>query len=149
MHCVLSTDTATHDVTYQSVMKLLTNEGQPGSLEDLPPIPTNFIYGHTAETTKKETKQIQFKHLSATTQYVPFFILLKFVQVHVVSPNVSGKNDVLSYELPQKGLKSKKLLLIMLFRRKCLYGERQKKYFHVKILIVVCPNRTCKNFENR
>ena len=64
------TDTATHDVTYQSVMKLLTNQGQPGSLEDLPPIPISFIYGKAAETTKKETKQIQFKHLSATPQYV-------------------------------------------------------------------------------
>ena len=51
-------------------MKLLTNQGQPGSLEDLPPIPTSFIYGHTAEATKKETKQIQFKHLSASPQYV-------------------------------------------------------------------------------
>ena len=46
-------------------------------------------------------------------------------------------------------LLSKNLPLIMVFRRKFLYGGRQKKYFHVKILIIVCPNRTCKNFENR
>ena len=24
-----------------------------------------------------------------------------------------------------------------------------ERYFHVKILILFCPNRTCKNFENR
>ena len=42
-------------------------------------------------------------------------------------------------------LKFKNLPLIMVFLRKFLYGGRQKNYFHVKILILVCPNR----FENR
>ena len=37
----------------------------------------------------------------------------------------------------------------MVFHRKFLYGGQQENYFHVKILILVCPNRTCKNFENR
>ena len=46
-------------------------------------------------------------------------------------------------------LKSENLPLIMVFRRKFSYGGRQKNYFPVKILILVCPNRTCKNFENR
>ena len=41
-------------------------------------------------------------------------------------------------------LLSKNLPLIMVFRRKFLYRGRQKKYFHVKILILVCPNRTYK-----
>ena len=45
-------------------------------------------------------------------------------------------------------VKSKNLPLIMFFHRKFLYVVRQKNYFHVKILILVCPNRTCKNFEN-
>ena len=46
-------------------------------------------------------------------------------------------------------LLSKKLSLIMDFRRKFLYGGQQKNYSHVKTLILVCPNRTCKNCENR
>ena len=46
-------------------------------------------------------------------------------------------------------LKSKNLPLIMVFLRNFLYWGRQKNYFHVKILILVCPNRTCKNFENQ
>ena len=62
------TDTATHDVTYQSVMKLITANGYPGTLEDLPPVPTTFIYGRSAERTKKETKQIQFKQLTSSHQ---------------------------------------------------------------------------------
>ena len=44
-------------------------------------------------------------------------------------------------------LKSKNLPLIMFFRTKFLYGGRQQNYFHVKILILVCPDRTCKRFE--
>ena len=44
--------------------------------------------------------------------------------------------------------KSKNLPLIMVFCRKFLYGGRQKKYFHVKIFILVCLNRTSKKFEN-
>ena len=44
---------------------------------------------------------------------------------------------------------AKNLTLIMVFHRKFLNWGRQKIYFHVKILILVCPNRTCKNFENR
>ena len=30
-----------------------------------------------------------------------------------------------------------------------LCGGRQETYFHVKIQIFVCSNRTCKKFENR
>lgn len=67
-NCRLPTDTATHDVTYQSVMKLVTNRGEPETLDNLPPIPAAFIYGRTAERTKKETKQIQFKQLSNPNQ---------------------------------------------------------------------------------
>ena len=26
---------------------------------------------------------------------------------------------------------------------------QEESYFHMKILVLVCPNRTCKNFENR
>lgn len=61
-------DTATHDVTYQSLMRLLASGGEAGSLLELPPIPDRFIFGHSAEELKKETKQIQFKQLS-TPQY--------------------------------------------------------------------------------
>lgn len=73
-------DTATHDVTYQSVMKLVTNQGKPGSLDDLPPIPSSFIYGQAAERTKKETKQIQFKQLSSPQQR---FVYIAIGQIHL------------------------------------------------------------------
>ena len=69
------TDTATHDVTYQSVMKLITANDEPGTLEDLPPIPTTFIYGRSAERTKKETKQIQFKQLTSSHQRLSIIII--------------------------------------------------------------------------
>ena len=59
------TDTATHDVTYQSLMRLLVDRGEPGSLAELPPIPDRFVFGRSAEELKKETKQIQFKQLCA------------------------------------------------------------------------------------
>lgn len=56
-------DTATHDVTYQSLIRLLVNHGESGSLQELPPIPERYIFGRSAEELKKETKQIQFKQL--------------------------------------------------------------------------------------
>ena len=46
-------------------------------------------------------------------------------------------------------VKFKHLPLIMVFRRKILCGGRSESYFHDEILILVCPNRTCKIFENR
>ena len=46
-------------------------------------------------------------------------------------------------------LKSKNLLLIIVYRKTFLYGGRQENYFHIKILILVCPNWTCKKFENQ
>ena len=46
-------------------------------------------------------------------------------------------------------LKSKNLPLIMVFRRKFLYGGRQENYFHVKILILVCSNMTCRKFAGK
>ncbi|XP_060597672.1 schlafen family member 13-like isoform X1 [Ruditapes philippinarum] len=64
-HCRLPTDTATHEVTYQSLLRLLVNHGEAGSLQELPPIPDRYIFGRSAEELKKETKQIQFKQLSA------------------------------------------------------------------------------------
>ena len=42
-------------------------------------------------------------------------------------------------------LLSKNLPLIMVFRKKFLYGGRQKNYFNVKILILVCPNGHLKD----
>ncbi|KAL4231483.1 platelet maturation [Mactra antiquata] len=63
-HCRLPTDTATHEVTYQSLLRLLVNHGEPGSLLELPPIPDKYEYGRCAEGLKKETKQIQFKQLA-------------------------------------------------------------------------------------
>ena len=41
-------------------------------------------------------------------------------------------------------LLSKNLPLIMVFRRKCLHGGRQKNQFYVKILILVCPKARIK-----
>jgi hypothetical protein len=41
------------------------NHGEAGSLQELPPIPDRYIFGRSAEELKKETKQIQFKQLSA------------------------------------------------------------------------------------
>ena len=64
-HCRLPTDTATHEVSYQSVMKLLQSKGEPYTIADLPPVPENFQYGHTNNKIKQETKQIQFKYLSS------------------------------------------------------------------------------------
>ena len=58
-------DTATHEVTYQSLLRLLVNHGEAGSLQELPPIPDTYIFGRSAEELKKETKQIQFKQLSS------------------------------------------------------------------------------------
>ncbi|XP_052252656.1 schlafen family member 13-like isoform X2 [Dreissena polymorpha] len=65
-HCILPTDTATHNVTYQSLMRLLVEHGDAGRLEELPPIPDRFVHGRSAEELKKETKQIQFKQLATT-----------------------------------------------------------------------------------
>ena len=45
-------------------------------------------------------------------------------------------------------LKFKNLPLVMVFNRKFLCGGQMQSYLHVKILIIVCPNRICKNFEN-
>ncbi|WAR21320.1 SLN13-like protein, partial [Mya arenaria] len=64
-HCRLPTDTATHDVTYQSLMRLLVERGEPGTLEDLPLVPDRYVFGRSASELKKETKQIQFKQLCA------------------------------------------------------------------------------------
>lgn len=64
-HCRLPTDTATHEVTYQSLLRLLVNHGEPGSLQELPPIPNRYVFGKSAEELKKETKQIQFKQLAS------------------------------------------------------------------------------------
>ena len=64
-HCRLPTETATHDVTYQSVVKLLTKSGECGSLQDLPAIPSEYVFRRTKEQLKQEGKQIQFKHLTA------------------------------------------------------------------------------------
>ncbi|OWF48453.1 schlafen family member 13-like [Mizuhopecten yessoensis] len=64
-YCRLPTDTATHEVSYHSAMKLLTATGEPSDLCDLPHIPTEYHYGQTHESLKQETKQIQFKQLSA------------------------------------------------------------------------------------
>lgn len=58
-------DTATHEVTYQSLLRLLVNRGEPGNLLELPPIPDHYEYGRCAEELKKETKQIQFKQLAS------------------------------------------------------------------------------------
>lgn len=63
-HCRLPTDTATHEVSYQSVMKLLQHKGEPCTVSHLPEIPDSFQYGHTDDKIKQETKQIQFKYLS-------------------------------------------------------------------------------------
>lgn len=63
-HCRLPTDTATHEVTYQSLLRLMVNHGEPGTLLELPPIPGKYEYGKVAEELKKETKQIQFKQLA-------------------------------------------------------------------------------------
>ncbi|CAC5380773.1 unnamed protein product [Mytilus coruscus] len=63
-HCRLPTDTATHEVTYHSVMKLLQQKGAPCTISDLPQIPENFQYARTDSKIKQETKQIQFKYLS-------------------------------------------------------------------------------------
>ena len=70
--------------------------------------------------------------------------------------HLNGKNcyvicraNLLENGQMREDLLSKNLPLIMVFRRKFLYGGRQKNYFNVKILILVCPNRTCKIFENR
>lgn len=65
-HCRLPTDTATHDVSYHSAMKLLTSSGDPSDLSDLPVIPTEYRYGQTHLSLKQETKQIQFKQLSSS-----------------------------------------------------------------------------------
>ena len=64
-HCRLPTDTATHEVSYHSVMKLLQHKGAPGTIVDLPPVPEHFQYGRTDSQFKQETKQIQFKYLSS------------------------------------------------------------------------------------
>ncbi|KAK3585478.1 hypothetical protein CHS0354_003326 [Potamilus streckersoni] len=64
-HSRLPTDTATHEVTYQSVLKLLTQKGEMNTLNELPQVPSVYNYGCTAEELKKETKQIQFKQLSS------------------------------------------------------------------------------------
>ncbi|XP_060064963.1 schlafen family member 13-like [Ylistrum balloti] len=64
-YCRLPTDTATHEVSYHSTMKLLKASGEPSDLCDLPHIPTEYCYGETHEFLKQETKQIQFKQLSA------------------------------------------------------------------------------------
>lgn len=63
-HSRLPTDTATHEVSYQSVIKLLQKEGPEKPLAALPPVPTDYYYGITHECLKQETKQIQFKQLS-------------------------------------------------------------------------------------
>lgn len=63
-HSRLPTDTATHEVSYQSVIKLLQKEGPEKPLAALPPVPTDYNYGITHECLKQETKQIQFKQLS-------------------------------------------------------------------------------------
>ena len=49
----------------------------------------------------------------------------------------------------EKDLMFKTLYVIISFRRKFLCGRRQISYLHIKVLIFVCPNRTCKTFENR
>ncbi|XP_061184332.1 schlafen family member 13-like [Saccostrea echinata] len=64
-HSRLPTDTATHEVSYQSVIKLLQRDESGKPLSALPSIPTNFQYGVTNEYLKQETKQIQFKQLSS------------------------------------------------------------------------------------
>ncbi|KAK6186067.1 hypothetical protein SNE40_008174 [Patella caerulea] len=63
-HSRLPTETATHDVSHRSVIKLLSKQGQPGLLSDLPPIPKEYYYLQTEESLKQEGKQIQFKSLS-------------------------------------------------------------------------------------
>ncbi|XP_069140967.1 schlafen family member 13-like [Argopecten irradians] len=64
-YCRLPTDTATHEVSYHSAMKILNSTSEPSDLNDLPLIPTDYKYGETHECLKQETKQIQFKQLSA------------------------------------------------------------------------------------
>ncbi|XP_033756520.1 schlafen family member 13-like [Pecten maximus] len=64
-YCRLPTDTATHEVSYHSAMKLLNSNGEPSDLSDLPHVPKEYHYGETHECLKQETKQIQFKQLSA------------------------------------------------------------------------------------
>ena len=64
-HCRLPTDTATHNVTYRSAVKLCKRQGPCDPLSSLPAIPTSFVYGRTEETLKQEGKQIQFKNLSS------------------------------------------------------------------------------------
>ncbi|XP_041370884.1 schlafen family member 13-like [Gigantopelta aegis] len=64
-HCRLPTETATHDVSYRSVVKLLTRAGECGSLSDLPAIPSEYAFRRTEDQLKQEGKQIQFKHLTS------------------------------------------------------------------------------------
>ncbi|XP_067657442.1 schlafen family member 8-like [Haliotis asinina] len=64
-HCRLPTDTATHEVSYQSAVKILSNTGEAGCLATLPPIPSSFQWKKTEETLKQEGKQIQFKMLTS------------------------------------------------------------------------------------
>ncbi|XP_046372103.1 schlafen family member 8-like isoform X2 [Haliotis rufescens] len=64
-HCRLPTDTATHEVSYRSALKILTNTGEVGYLKTLPPIPRSFQWKKTEDTLKQEGKQIQFKMLTS------------------------------------------------------------------------------------
>ncbi|KAK3095720.1 hypothetical protein FSP39_018052 [Pinctada imbricata] len=87
-HARLPTDTATHEVSYHSVIKLLRKEGRCCSLADLPPIPEHFFYGKTCEQMKQETKQIQFKQLSTPNN--PDSLMLPDRMSHMVSKYVSA-----------------------------------------------------------
>ncbi|XP_076461245.1 schlafen family member 13-like isoform X2 [Babylonia areolata] len=72
-HCRLPTDTATHNVTYASVAKLLSKTGEPSPLGELPPVLTEYRYRQVEDTLKQEGKQIQFKLLATTKDQAKTF----------------------------------------------------------------------------
>ena len=83
---------------------------------------------------------MEFHQILHTHSYLPVFTKLR---------RTIGQYRQKFPQSDKKFLMCDFLSQVLDFRGEFLSFGGQEKYFHVSIQISICPNKTCKNFENR